>query len=285
MPQTQQLSIKQALSLAKKATQKGNVDVALQLYNAVLQNQPSNPVAKKGLRKLQKGLPHNQSVQIQTTPSQGQVNALINLYNSNQMRNAEQACKKLLQTCPKSLAVYNVLGAALKGQGRLQEAVQAFDKAIQLKPDYVEAHNNRGVVLRDLGQLEEAVSCYNKAIQLKPDYAEAYSNRGNALVGLGQLEEAVISYEKAIQLKPDYAEAHHNLSLLKNYESNDAQIGVMESLFANLECREPDRMYLCFALAKAYEDLGEYDKSFNYLKEGNYIRKNGLNYNIRPREK
>ena len=315
MPQTQQLTIKQALSRAKKATQKGNVDVALQLYNAVLQNQPSHPVAKKGLRKLQKGLPRNQSVQTQSTnPSQDQMNALINLYNSGQLKEAEQACKKLLQTYPQSLIVYNVLGAAFQGQGKLQNAVQAFDKAIQFMPDYVEAHSNRGVALRDLGQLEEAVRSYDKAIQFKPDYveahsnrgvalralgqleeavrsydkaiqfkpdyAEAYRNRGTALSDLGQLEEAVRSYDKAIQFKPDYAEAHYNLSSLKKYESNDAQIGVMESLFTNIECRESDRMHLCFALAKAYEDLGEYDKSFNYLKEGNYLRKKELKYNI-----
>ena len=71
MPQPQQLTIKQAISRAKKATKQGNTAVALQLYNAVLQHQPNHPVAKKGLRKLQKGLPNDQSVQVETAnPSQ-----------------------------------------------------------------------------------------------------------------------------------------------------------------------------------------------------------------------
>jgi len=417
VPQSQQFTIKQAISRAKKATKQGNTTVAMQIYNAILQHQPNNPVAKKGLRKLQKGLAHDQSVQVETAnPSQDQINALVNLYHSGQMTNTEQGCRELLETYPQSLVIINILGAALQGQGKLQEAVESYEKAIHLKPDYAEAYNNRGfalqdlgqpakavescekaihlkpgyaeaynnrgVSLKDLGQLEEAVeSCdkaiqfkpdyaeaysnlgvalqalgrmekavesYEKAIQLKPDYADAYnnlgnafrdlgqlemamesyekaiqlmpdfeevySNRGNALRDLGQLEKAVESYEKAIQLKPDYAdaynnlgnalrdlgqlekavesckkairlkpdfaEAHLNLSRIKKYKPDDPQIALMESLYAEVKLNKSDRKYLSFALAKAYGDLGEYDKNFDYLVEGNRLRKKELNYNI-----
>ena len=121
---------------------------------------------------------------------------------------------------------------------------------------------------------------HEKAIELKPGYAEAYGARGDVLRDLGKLKEAVESYEKAIELKPDYAGVHHTFSALKKYKPGDAQIELMESLLANSESSESDRMHLCFALAKVYEDLGEYDKSFNYLGEGNHLRRKELNYNI-----
>ena len=109
----------------------------MELYTAVLQHQPNHRFAKKALRKLQKGLPQNQSAQAETTqPSQDQIAALVNLYQSGQMIKAEQACRELLQTYPQSLIAINVLGLALQGQGKLQEAVQAYDKAIHLKPDF-----------------------------------------------------------------------------------------------------------------------------------------------------
>ncbi len=212
MSQSQQLTIKQAISRAKKATKQGNFDAALQLYNAILQRQPQHMIAKKRLRKLQNSLQLNQTISAQMTdPSQDQINALINLYNSGQLTKAEHDCRRLLHAYPQSLIVHNILGTAFIGQGKLREAVQAYDKAIQLKPDYAEAYNNRGVALRDIGQLEESVKSYDKAIQLKPDYTEAYNNRGVALSDLGQLEESVRNYDKAIQLKPGYAEAHYNL--------------------------------------------------------------------------
>jgi tetratricopeptide (TPR) repeat protein len=205
------ITIKQAMKRAKIASQQGNTAVALQLYNAVLQHQPNHPVARKALRKLQKELSHNQSVQTQATdPSQDQISALVNLCHSGQMAEAVQVCRELLRTHPQSLIVFNILGAALKAQGKSQEAVQAFDKAIQIKPDFAEAYGNRGAALQDLGQLKEAVASSDKAIQIKPDYAEAYSNRGNALQDLGQLKEAVASYDKATRIKPDYAEAYSN---------------------------------------------------------------------------
>ena len=63
--------------------------------------------------------------------------------------------------------------------------------------------------------------------------------------------------------------SHFNLSTIKEYKPNDAQIGLMESVFADSDPSGSDRMRLCFALAKVSEDLGEYDNSFNYLEEGN----------------
>jgi len=210
MTESQQLSIEQTLSQAKKAMKQGNTTIALQFFNAVLQHQPNHPVAKKGLRKLQKGVSQDQSVQVEIVdPSPEQINSLVNLYYTGQMIQTEQACRALLQTYPLSSVVINLLGASLQGQGKLQEAVESFDKVIQLKPDYA-AYSNRGNVLKELGQLEEAVESYGSAIQLKPDFAEAYSNCAVALQKLGQFTEAKKSSDEAIQLKPDFAEAYYN---------------------------------------------------------------------------
>jgi len=209
--QPQRLTVKQAISRAKTAITQGDTSLALQLYNAILQQQPNHPIAKKGLRKLQKDLPHNQSMQAQTaTPSQDQINALINLYHTGQIAKTEQACRELLHAFPQSFFITNVLGVALQEQGKFQEAVTTFNKAIELKPDYAEAYSNRGNALSDLGQLKEALESYEKAIQLKPDYADAHNNRGNVLHKSGLLEDAVESCEKAIRFKPDYAEAYGN---------------------------------------------------------------------------
>ena len=87
MSPSQQLTIEQAISRAEKAAVQGNIALARQLYQAVLQHQPNQPIAIQGLRELQQELlPHHQSVPAQTTnPSPDQMNALINLYHSGQM--------------------------------------------------------------------------------------------------------------------------------------------------------------------------------------------------------
>ena len=170
MPQSQQLTIQQAISKAKKAVKQGNTAVAVEIYTAILQQQPNHPLAKKRLRKLQKDLPQNQPIEKKTSnPPQDQISALVNLYNSGQMTETEKACRELLQTYPQTLFVMNLLGATLRRQSKFQEAVQTYNRVIQLNPDFAEAHNNHANALKDLGRFDEAVASCEKAIQLKPD--------------------------------------------------------------------------------------------------------------------
>ena len=209
---SQNLTLEQALSKAKKAAKQGNSTLASQLYEAILQHQPNHPVAKKGLRKLQKmGLSQDQAAELKTAnPPQDQINSLITLFQSGQLQQSEKNCRELLQAYPRSFALINLLAVVLQSQGKLEDAVENYNRAIQLKPDSAEAFTNRGNALKSMGRLQEAVTSYDNAIKLNPDLAEAYSNRGNALSMLGQLEGAVESYDKAIQLKSDYAEAYSN---------------------------------------------------------------------------
>lgn len=211
MSKFQDLNIGQAISRAKKAIKQGDIPVAAQLYNTILQKHPKHTAAKKALRKLQKKFQHNQVIKEQiANPSQDDINALIKQYNSGMMAKAEQNCEQLLQTYPQSFILFRILGVVLKEQGKLQEAIKAFNKAIQLKPDYPEAYFDRGITFENIGQIDEAVSNYDKAIQLKPDYVDAYLNHGNALKDLGQLEEAVKDYDKVIALRSDCGEAYNN---------------------------------------------------------------------------
>ena len=120
---------------------------------------------------------------------------------------------KVLEISPNDVQAHNNLGNTLKELGRLEDAETSYKKAIAIKPDLAEAHSNLGSTLKELGRLEDAEISYKKAIAIKPDYAEAHNNFGNILKELGRLEDAEISYKKAIAIKPGYAEAHSNLGI------------------------------------------------------------------------
>ena len=196
-----------------------------------------------------------------------------------------QVCKELLRIDPQSAVVFNILGAALLPLGWPEAALKSCDKAIQNKPNFAEAFYNRGSALKQLGQLEQAVDSYQRAVDLQPDNAVAVNELGIVLQDLGQLQRATNSYEQAIALQPSFAKAHHNLSGLKKYQIGDAQIGLMESLIAAPEVSESDQVYLCFALARVYEDLADVDKSFGYLQRGNSLRKEELHYKLEHHSK
>ena len=238
----------------------------------------------------------------------------LTLQELGQLEDAVKCYEKAIATKPDYAEAHNNLGATLKDLGQLDTAVKSYKKAVTVKPDYAEAHYGFGITLYLLDQLEDAIKCYEKAVAIKPDYAEAHYNLGGTFYQLNQLDAAVKSYKKAIAVKPDYAEvhfslgvvfralsqqdaavkcyekavaikpgyaeAHRNLSALKKYTKDDPQITQMQSLISTSDLSQLDRMNLCFALAKVYEDLGKQDELFKFLHEGNRLRKEDLSYSL-----
>ena len=250
----------------------------------------------------------------QQEPPQEKIHSVIELFANKKKQEAIDKVNALIKDYPKSSLLLNLVGTFYKATGMPDKAIQSFENAIAFKPDDAEAHNNLGVTLQDLGQLDMAVKNYEKAITIKPDYAEAHNNLGNILRELGQLDMAVKNYEKALAIKPDYAvahynlgivlkefgqrdtavksfekalaiqpnyvKAHHSLSILKKFTENDSQITLMLSLLSTSDLSQSDRIQLCFALAKANEDLGNQEELFEFLHEGNRLCKEKLNYSL-----
>jgi hypothetical protein len=128
--------------------------------------------------------------------------------------------------------------------------------------------------------MDAAVKSFEDAVALKPDFAEAYNNLGNAHKELGQVDESVKNYEQVLAIKPDFAVAYLNLVSMKQYTANDPQITQMQSLLTTGNLSQSERIHLCFALAKVNEDLGNQDELFEFLHEGNRLRKVELNYSL-----
>ena len=114
---------------------------------------------------------------------------------------------------PRNAAAHSNLGEACRKIGRIDEAIASFRRALELQPHFPAALNNLAVALREHGQLDEAIAACRQAINLEPGYSEAYSNLGNAQRDRGQLHEAIAAYRRALELKPDFAETHGNLSV------------------------------------------------------------------------
>ena len=70
-----------------------------------------------------------------------------------------------------------------------------------------------------------------------------------------ETDEAFNSYVYAVALEPDNANFHRNLSTLKKYKEGDTQLIQMQTLLSSTSISKSERINLCFALAKAYEDL------------------------------
>ena len=223
---------------------------------------------------------YKQALAIKPDYAEAHNNLGVTLQELGQLNEAVKSYEKALATKPDYAEANNNLGVTLQELGQLNEAVKSYEQAIEIKSDYAEAHNNLGNTLRELSQLETAVKYYEQALAIKPDYAQAYHNLGIVFKELGQHDASLKSYEKAVAIKPDYVKAHHSISFLKKCTENDPQITQMQSLLSAGNLSQSDRKHLCFALSKANEDLGKQDEFFEYLHEGNRLRKEELDYSL-----
>jgi tetratricopeptide (TPR) repeat protein len=191
------------------------------------------------------------------SPSQNELNALLEYYQKDRYDLANNLAKNLTQQYPKHPFGWKVLGALLKQTGKLQDSVIANQKVLEISPNDAEAHSNLGITLQELGRLEEAETSYKKAIAIKPDLAEAHYNFGITLQELGRLEEAETSYKKAIAIKPDYAEAHSNFGITLQ------QLGRLEE--AETSYRKAIAIRLDYA--EAHYNLGNTLRGLGRLEE------------------
>jgi len=147
-------------------------------------------------------------------PSQKIIENLINLHTSGKLDDAKKKIVSYIKKFPKAFALYNILGAILANENKLEEAVNYHQKAIEINPSYAEGYNNLAVALQKLERLDEAVNNYKIALKLKPNFAQVYNNLATALKYLNKFDEALINCKKAIDLKPDFADAHNNLGTI-----------------------------------------------------------------------
>ena len=160
-------------------------------------------------------------------PSQVELSALMENYQSGRYETAESLAKGIIKKYPNNHFGWKVLGAIFNQTERLQEALIADQKVIAMAPLDPEAHNNLGNTLKALERPEEAEACYKKALEIKPDFAEAHYNLGIAQQALGKQEEAILSFQNAVSLNHNLPDAYSNLGLLLMHKGELVSAGDM----------------------------------------------------------
>jgi tetratricopeptide (TPR) repeat protein len=193
---------------------------------------------------------------------------------------AIEACQAALRLRPDyARARYN-LGTLLLEAGEFTAAIEELRRAVTAEPGHAKAHANLGKALRESGDPGLAAVALDRALAIDPDLVEAHDTLGAVRRELGDLEGAITAARRAIKLRPGHVEAWRNLADLKTFTAGDADLAAMERLLADPALGERQAMELCFALAKACEDLGETGRAFRFLERGNRIHRASLDYDV-----
>ena len=161
---------------------------------------------------------------------------------------------------------------ALVDESRAAEALALAEAAIALAPQRFEGHAARARAFRALDRSDEALTALQAAIACEPDAATAHDACGVLLAELGRLAEARASFLTALRKNPRLARSHFGLVALGSVAR--AQVEAMERLIAEPEALgQADRLFLHYALAKAYDERGDFARAFAAVEAGAALRR------------
>ncbi len=230
------------LAVAAEHHKNGKLEEARQLYRQVLRENPNNVDALR----------------------------LLGTIDASHLRfdEAERRFRRAIELAPDFTRAILDLGRILKEQNRYEEAIECFKKVNALEPGNIQSHFQLASTLAPAALTYEAVEAYQHVLELQPDHPGALLGLGHMLKTVGRQDEAITAYRDFIGLKPDQGEGYWSLANLKTYQLSDDDVRDMESKLATDHLDDQSAVNFLFALAKTYEDKGDFDRAWGYYSKG-----------------
>ena len=108
-----------------------------------------------------------------------QIQTVVDIYKSGNLKKAELLTKKLINSNPKIVFLYNLLGLILVDQEKNDQAMKSYEEGIKIDPASAMIYNNIGFLLfknKTESNIKKAEIFYKKAISLDNKLIEAYNN-------------------------------------------------------------------------------------------------------------
>jgi tetratricopeptide (TPR) repeat protein len=150
------------------------------------------------------------SVHAQQKPSDADVsfNEVESLIQQHRFDEARAATLAELQSHPKSVEGYNLVGIIAADQQDYSGAVTAFKKALQISPNSVKTHNNLGDIYVARKDFDFAESEFKTVLRLDPSNRDGNYNLGVLLMMKGNAAAAITHFER---VRPQNTATRFNL--------------------------------------------------------------------------
>lgn len=157
---------------------------------------------------------------------------------------------------------------ALATAFRMQEALQAADAATRLPCDDAVTCDTLGVVYGRANLHAQAAEAFRRAVRLAPGNADFRFNLATSLTFHGHIDAAEEEFEACLAADPRHWRAHLWLAQLRKQAPDHNHIDRLQTVIAAQPQDDDAQLYLNVALAKEYEDLGEYPRAFGHYQAG-----------------
>jgi len=194
------------------------------------------------------------------------------------LREATALLERCLRAAPDHDAARLNYAALLFQQSKHDAALAEMNLLLSHDPQNPLFRALKANILESVGEGEESLALYEQLVDENPDRPESWISYGHALRGLGIQEKSVAAYRKAIEFRPDSGSAYWSLANLKAVRFGEADIAAMHAQLNRPDLNANDRTMLQFALGKAYEDAGAYDRAFEQYAKANAAMRLRIDY-------
>ncbi len=234
-------------NLANALKQQGRLDDAITCFRKTLELSPNYAAAWCGLGDAYalKQMPFKaceyfrQADRIDPGNPEVGVSFARALYNTGELTEAVEVCKRHLQTSADDIELIHFLVICLSESGKTKEALQQLRGALARNPLSAILQHAMGVNMAELGNFDEAREYCNYALSLDPLYYQAYIM----------------------------------LTSIRTAAKDDPMEQQLEEKVRALDPEETPRgvVALHFSLGKILQDQGRYETAFTHYLEGNKI--------------
>jgi len=188
-----------------------------------------------------------------------------------------ESCVALYPDNDKAQAAYQSLLAKL---GKFPQAANVARARLAKQPDNVTVKVSLAHALVGIGNLDEAIAIYHTLLGEYEDRPALWVALGHALKAKGDVKQAIVSYQKAAQFAPDFGDAYWSLANTKTYRFDNEALAFMQQQEAAVTTALDDKIHLCFALGKGFEDAKQAEQAFDYYNKGNSLKKRTHRFDI-----
>ncbi|MFO1505754.1 MAG: sulfotransferase [Lysobacterales bacterium] len=174
--------------------------------------------------------------------------------------------RRVLAAWPEDAATLGNVGTMLAGVGNDGQALETFRRAARADPESAGAWFNLGNQLEAMREPEDAAEAFARAVELEPRHVPARILHAEALNTLGRTGAAE-QFRAAIRTDPHAAKAWLGLANLKVEPLTEVELESLHREFDRAPAGSAERTMFGFALGKALEDRGRYDRAFATFAE------------------
>ena len=167
---------------------------------------------------------------------------------------------------------------ALRKRQKFQQALEQASHLLSTAPQNPQFQSLFAVESMQTGDYEAALTAFDNVLQQLPGDPITLTSKGHVYKTLGEYESSVAAYRDALSSQPKYGEAYYSLANLKVYSFSDNEIRNMLAQAEDNNLPHMDRVYLNFALGKAFEDKEDFGTSFRHYERGNNLKKSQGSY-------